>query len=70
MDKKPDLVDPRTKYHYTLQPDGCILVEDPATGKQGRFGQDAQHIDGELNYANRQLLGWVGRRYLLHKDGG
>lgn len=68
MDKKRGLVDPVTKYQYTLADDGSVIVEDPATGKSGRFAQDGRFVDGDLTYANRQLLGWVARQYLVAKD--
>ena len=67
MAGKRVLVDPRTKYEYTLDGDGFVVVEDPATGKRGRFAQDARFVDGDLTYCNRQLLGWVARQHLVAK---
>lgn len=67
MTKKRSLIDPITKYQYSLSEGGEVLVEDPATGRQGRFAPDGRFIDGELNYANRQLLGWIARQHLVAK---
>ena len=68
MAKKRSLIDPVTKYQYTLADGGNVLVEDPASGQRGLFAPDGQFIEGELNYANRQLLGWISRQHLVAKD--
>lgn len=68
MAKNRSLVDPLTKFTYTLAGGGNVLVEDPATGKRGLFAPDGRFVEGELNYANRQLLGWISRQHLVAKE--
>lgn len=55
------LVDPINGYVYTARDDGRVDVVDPATGKTGIFDDLGIWHSGELTYANRQLLGWIGR---------
>lgn len=55
------LVDPLKGHVYTGTDDGYVEVHDPETGQTGTFDETGQWISGELTYANRQLLGWVGR---------
>ena len=55
------LVDPINGYVYLARDDGRVDVTDPATGKSGIFDDLGIWHEGELTYANRQLLGWIGR---------
>jgi hypothetical protein len=55
------LIDPINGYVYIARDDGRVDVTDPATGKTGIFDDLGIWHSGELTYANRQLLGWIGR---------
>ena len=55
------LVDPINGYIYIARDDGRVDVTDPATGKSGVFDEFGIWHEGDLTYANRQLLGWIGR---------
>lgn len=55
------LIDPINGTIYTARPDGLVDVVDPSTGKAGVFDDKGIWHSGELTYANRQLLGWIGR---------
>ncbi|MGQ0464181.1 MAG: transposase [Sporichthyaceae bacterium] len=55
------LVDPLNGQVYTARADGRVDVVDPATGQSGIFDHLGQWHSGDLTYANRQLLGWIGR---------
>ncbi|QSE92097.1 hypothetical protein JWS13_27415 [Rhodococcus pseudokoreensis] len=55
------LVDPLTHEVYTATDDGLVKVHDPDTGREGIFSETGEWRSGELRYANRQLLGWMGR---------
>jgi hypothetical protein len=46
---------------YTAREDGWVDLVDPATGKSGVFDETGQWHSGELRYADRQLLGRIGR---------
>lgn len=59
--KGKELTDPISKQVYSLTDGGLVQVFDPATGETGFFESDGHWVSGELRYANRQLLGWVGR---------
>lgn len=61
MAEEKKLVDPLTKYVYTMTDDGLVEVFDPATRKRGIFTEQAEWRSGDLRYANRQLIGWIGR---------
>jgi hypothetical protein len=61
MAQRNQLVDPRTKQVYTIVEDGLVEVFDPESGLRGRFADTGEWKSGELRYANRQLLGWMGR---------
>lgn len=58
------LTDPINKQVYTVTDNGLVEVFDPATGEKGLFESDGRWVSGEIRYANRQLLGWVGRTAL------
>ena len=64
------LVDPINGYVYTARDDGRVDVVDPATGKSGVFDDLGIWHEGELTYANRQLLGWIGRLAVRRAQGG
>ncbi|WP_293769774.1 transposase [Sporichthya sp.] len=55
------LIDPINRYVYIARADGRVDVTDPDTGKTGIFDDKGVWHSGELTYANRQLLGWIGR---------
>lgn len=55
------LVDPINGCVYTAREDGLVDVVDPSTGQSGVFDEFGQWHSGDLTYANRQLLGWIGR---------
>lgn len=59
--KEKKLVDPLNQQVYTATEDGLVKVHDPATGQEGIFSETGEWHSGELKYANRQLLGWIGR---------
>lgn len=59
--KEKRLVDPLNQQVYTPTHDGLVRVVDPATGQEGIFTETGEWKSGELRYANRQLLGWMGR---------
>ena len=61
MAEEKKLVDPINGYVYTARADGRVDVVDPATGQSGIFDDLGQWHEGDLTYANRQLLGWIGR---------
>ena len=61
MTEPKKLVDPINGYVYIAREDGRVDVTDPATGKSGIFDDLGIWHEGELTYANRQLLGWIGR---------
>lgn len=61
MAEPKKLVDPINGNIYTARPDGLVDVLEPSTGKTGVFDDKGVHHSGELTYANRQLLGWIGR---------
>jgi hypothetical protein len=61
MAEPKKLVDPINGYVYTAREDGRVDVVDPATGKTGVFDDLGVWHEGEMTYANRQLLGWIGR---------
>jgi|GEM_PF-2068650 len=58
---RKQVVDPLNGCIYSARDDGLVDVVDPATGKSGIFDDTGQWHGGELRYANRQLLGWIGR---------
>ena len=45
---------------YQALGDGLVRVEDKAKGKWGVFRHDGTWIEGDLTYADRHLLGYVG----------
>ncbi len=55
------LVDPITKFVYTATEDGLVEVHDPETDQRGRYNEVGEWKSGDRVYANRQLLGWIGR---------
>lgn len=55
------VVHPLTGQVYSPTDDGLVEVYDPADGRRGRFDEDAVWLGGDLTYADRQMLGWVGR---------
>ncbi|MFF2109414.1 hypothetical protein [Rhodococcus koreensis] len=59
--KEKKLVDPMNHQVYTATDDGLVKVHDPETGREGIFSESGEWHSGELRYANRQLLGWMGR---------
>jgi hypothetical protein len=61
MPEHKQLVDPLTNYVYSTTGDGLVEVRDPATGAQGIFDDTGAWHSGDISYANRQLLGWIGR---------
>lgn len=61
MPAEKKLVDPLTGHVYTGTDDGNVEVLDPATHARGVFDESGRWLSGELTYANRQLIGWVGR---------
>lgn len=61
MSEQKKLVDPISGYIYIARDDGRVDVTDPATGKSGVFDDLGIWHEGDLTYANRQLLGWIGR---------
>lgn len=56
-----ELTDPLNGQVYTTTDDGLVEVYDPSTGECGVFDENGEWQSGELKYANRQLLGWMGR---------
>lgn len=61
MSGEKKLVDPLKGHVYTGTADGQVEVHDPKTGERGIFDETGQWVSGEITYANRQLVGWVGR---------
>jgi hypothetical protein len=61
MAERNRIVDPRTKYVYTVAEGGLVEVFDPESGLTGWFAETGEWKSGELRYANRQMLGWMGR---------
>lgn len=61
MPEQKQLVDRLTGYVYSTAPDGRVEVRDPATGVVGIFDDTGAWHSGDIKYANRQLLGWIGR---------
>ena len=68
---KKKAVDPLSKFEYSLadDTDGLVQVYDPATGQTGFFTTDNRYVSGDIKYANRQLVGWIGRLALLKPTG-
>ena len=64
------LVDPINGYIYLARDDGRVDVTDPETGATGVFDDLGQWHEGDLRYANRQLLGWIGRLAVRRAQGG
>ncbi|SNR90951.1 hypothetical protein SAMN06265360_13112 [Haloechinothrix alba] len=68
-----ELTDPLTGQVYAMTEDGFVEVYDPSTGQRGIFNEKGEWQSGELKYANRQLLGWMGRaaaRQAMHRERG
>lgn len=61
MSEAKKLVDPITKLVYSVAEGGLVEAYDPATDTRGWFRETGEWHSGELRYANRQLLGWIGR---------
>ena len=61
MPEHKQLVDRLTGYVYSTAPDGRVEVRDPETGVFGVFDDTGAWYSGDITYANRQLLGWIGR---------
>jgi hypothetical protein len=70
MAEPKKLVDPINGYIYIARQDGRVDVIDPATGKTGIFDDLGIWHEGDLTYANRQLLGWIGRLAVRQAQGG
>lgn len=60
------VTDPISKQVYSLADNGLVHVLDPNTEQTGLFEANGQWVSGELRYANRQLLGWIGRIHILN----
>ena len=70
MAEQKKLVDPINGYIYIAREDGRVDVTDPATGKSGIFDDLGIWHSGDLTYANRQLLGWIGRLAVRRATNG
>jgi hypothetical protein len=50
---------PSQNEEYLLQPDGRVKVTDLDSGKSGWFEYTGRWTDGELRFADVQMIGWV-----------
>jgi hypothetical protein len=52
---------PISGYIYSVNVNGLVKVEDPATGRIGIFDDNGVWQDGEVLDIDLQATGWVGR---------
>jgi len=52
---------PLSGFIYALTDDGRVEVSDPDTGRVGIFDSTGRWYSGEIEDADPQILGWVGR---------
>jgi hypothetical protein len=50
---------PSQNEEYVLQPDGRVKVTDLDSGQTGLFEYTGRWTDGELKFADVQMIGWV-----------
>jgi hypothetical protein len=47
---------------FELLDDGNVRVEDLDEGTYGIFTRQGRHVDGDLGFADLQMLDWIGGR--------
>ena len=47
---------------FELLDDGTVKVEDLDTGTSGTFTRKGNHLQGDLAFADPQMLDWIGGR--------